>query len=111
MTEPYEIIAEIQRRIKAESYRIRSHAVRHMIEEGFDENQLLEALTGKLQLLEDYSEEFRYLALGRFYFATNVVSPLHIVCDLSNEEVLDIVTAYIPQRPWWDTPMQRGEKR
>ncbi len=111
MTDSHEIIAEIQRRVKAESYRIRSHAVRHMIEEGFDERQLLEVLTGKLQLLEEYSEELRCLVLGRFHFATNAISPLHIVCDLSHEEVLDIVTAYIPQRPWWNTPTQRGEKQ
>jgi hypothetical protein len=36
---------------------------------------------------------------------------LHVVCDLSDEEVLDIVTAYIPQPPWWVTPSRRGQRR
>lgn len=98
MNQPYEMISEIQRRVKAENYRVRSHAVKPMIEEGFDEKQLL----------EEYSEGLRCLALGRFHFAANAISPPHIVCDLS---LLDIVTAYIPQRPWWNTPAHRGEKR
>ena len=38
----------------------------------------------------------------------NVSSPLHIVYDYSNDEVVDIVTAYIPQKPWWETPSRRG---
>jgi hypothetical protein len=82
-----------------------------MIEEGFDETQLVEAMSGRLQLLEQYSEESRCLILGRFHFTPKASSALHIVCDLSNENVLDVVTAYIPQRPWWSTPTQRGESR
>ena len=66
---------------------------------------------GKLQLLEEYAEEARCLVLGQFHFTTRISSPLHIVCDLSNDKVLDVVTAYIPQRPWWSTPTQRGESR
>ena len=38
----------------------------------------------------------------------NVSSPLHVVCDYSNDEVVDIVTAYIPPKPWWETPSRRG---
>ena len=44
-----------------------------MIEEGFEEQQMVEAL--------------------------------------SNENVVDIVTAYVPQRPWWVSPTQRGRKK
>lgn len=109
--DPREIIALIRQHVNVGSYRIRSHVVRHMIEEGFDENQLLEALTGKLQLLEEYSEEARCLVLGRFSFTSRTSSSLHIVCDLSNDEVLDIVTTYIPQGPWWISSKQRGENQ
>ena len=111
MSTSREIVAKIQQLVEAGDYRVRSHAVRHMVEEGFDENQLIEVLTGKLQVLEEYAEESRYLTLGRFQFTIQASSPLHVVCDLSNDKVLDIVTAYIPQRPWWSTPTQRGEKR
>ena len=45
----------------------------------------------------------------RIRLATNCrSSPLHIVYDYSNDEVVDIVTAYIPQKPWWETPSRRG---
>ena len=102
------LIAQIQERMQAGQYRIRLHAVQHMIEEGFDENHLLEAVRGKLRVVEEYSEESRYLVLGYFHFTPKTRSPLHLVCDLSNPDVVDIVTAYIPQRPWWINPTQRG---
>ncbi|MBM4255576.1 MAG: DUF4258 domain-containing protein [Deltaproteobacteria bacterium] len=104
-------IIQIQRLVRARLYRVRSHAVRHMIEEGFDEYQLLQALTGKLQLVEAYGQDSRYLVLGYFHFTTKVLSPLHILCDLSNAGVVDLVTAYIPQRPWWIKPTLRGKRR
>lgn len=111
MNEHDDPIAQIQRLVRAGQYRVRLHAVRHMIEEGFDEEQLLEAVKGRLRLLEEYVDESRYLVLGYFHFAPQSRSPLHLVCDLSNADVLDIVTAYIPQRPWWISPTQRGRDR
>lgn len=101
------ILAHIKNCILEKRYRIRNHAVRHMIEEGFDENHLVEALTGKLQLLEEYEDEERCLVLGRFSFTSSTRSPLHVVCAVSHEQNVDIVTAYIPQRPWWISPTQR----
>jgi len=104
--EPLVLIQEL---VRTGRYRLRSHAVRHMIEEGFDEHNLIEAVQGKLRLVEEYSEESRYLILGYFHFTPQRRSPLHLVCDLTNPEVVDIVTAYIPQRPWWLSPTLRGE--
>jgi hypothetical protein len=69
------IIDKLQERMRNNQYRIRMHAVRHMIEEGFDENHLIEAMLGKLRILESYSEESRYLILGYFHFTTGVKSP------------------------------------
>lgn len=39
---------------------------------------------------------------------TDVRTPLHIVCDYSHKRHVDIVTAYLPQKPWWVTPRKRG---
>ncbi|MFI5366554.1 MAG: DUF4258 domain-containing protein [Candidatus Binatia bacterium] len=103
-------VVRIQTLVATGRYRVCLHAVRHMIEEGFDENQLLEAVAGKLHLLEDYPEESRCLLLGRFHFSSTTTSPLHILCDLSAKDVVDIVTAYIPQRPWWVSATQRGKR-
>ncbi len=92
-------------------YRLRLHSVRHMLEEGFDEGNLLEALTGRVRILEDYPEQWRCLVLGSYAVSPRVRSFLHAVCDYADPEVLDIVTAYIPQRPWWETPTRRGKRR
>jgi hypothetical protein len=82
-----------------------------MIEEGFDENLLLEAVRGKLRVVEEYPDESRYLVLGYFNFTATARSPLHLICDLSGPDVVDIVTAYTPQRPWWISPTQRDRGR
>ena len=111
MSSQTELIAQIQELVQAGHYRIRLHAARHMVEEGFDENHLLEAVKGKLRVVEEYSEESRYLVLGYFHFTPQSTSLLHLVCDLSRPDVLDIVTAYISQRPWWVSSTQRGRER
>jgi hypothetical protein len=104
-------LRRIQGLVAKGAYRVRLHAVRHMIEEGFDERQMLEALGGKLTLVEAYPDESRYLVLGNFRFTPKSRSPLHVLCDVSLKDAVDIVTAYIPQRPWWTSPKQRGRGR
>jgi hypothetical protein len=111
MVLPTYSIAQIQTLVQAGQYRLRLHTVRHMIEEGFDENHLLEAVSGKLRVIEEYPDVSRYLVLGYFNFTPKARSPLHLVCDLSNPDILDVVTAYIPQRPWWMGPTQRGTQQ
>jgi hypothetical protein len=104
-------IDQIARLVTAHQYRVGLHAVRHMIEEGFDEEQLVEAMCGRIQVLEEYPDERRCLVLGRFHFTPATTSALHVLCDLSDERVVDVVTAPIPQRPWWVTPTQRGRTK
>jgi hypothetical protein len=111
MEETADPLELIQRLVGEGKYRVRLHAVRHMIEEGFDEKQLLEALRGKAVMVEAYEEEGRYLVLGTFHFTKRASSPLHVLCDVSVAEMVDVVTAYIPQRPWWESPTQRGTRR
>jgi uncharacterized protein DUF4258 len=106
-----DLVDRIQKLVASTTYRVSLHAVRHMVEEGFDENQMIEALNGRIRVLEEYPDEHRYLVLGRFRFTPTTTSALHVLCDLTNEALLDIVTAYIPQRPWWVTPTQRGRKK
>jgi hypothetical protein len=79
-----------------------------MIEEGFDEDNLLEALAGRSRILEDYPNEGRCLILGYFAVGEESRAPLHVVCDYSSRRLVDIATAYLPQRPWWITPRKRG---
>jgi hypothetical protein len=108
MDSQQELLGKIKALVVAKQYRVRIHAVRHILEEGFDENNLVEALTGKSKIVEDYPYESRCLVLGYFSFSKNAISPLHVICDYANDKVVDLVTAYIPQKPWWITPTQRG---
>ena len=80
-----------------------------MIEEGFTEVGIVESIRGSSRILELYPDEKRCLILGQFKFTEKARTPLHIVCDYSQRGVVDIVTAYIPQRPWWISPTKRGK--
>jgi hypothetical protein len=108
MSEEPALLENIKKLTEAKKYRIRLHAVRHMIEEGFDEKDVLAALAGKSRILEHYPSEMRCLIMGYFALTGEARVPLHIVCDYSNSRLVDIITAYIPQRPWWVTPLKRG---
>ncbi len=103
-----ELLSKLRTLLEERKYRIRIHAVRHMTEEGFSEEQLLEALLGRCRILEHYPGESRCLITAYFRLSQKVHCPLHAVCDYSNDDVVDIVTAYIPQKPWWKTPTKRG---
>lgn len=91
-------------------YRVKIHAVRHMIEEGFSEKYMVDAILGDSKIIELYNEDERCLILGQFLWNGLVRSWLHIVCDYSNEKIIDVVTAYVPQKPWWISPTRRGMK-
>ena len=81
-----------------------------MIEEGFSEQDIVKAILGDSKIIELYEDDRRCLIFGRFYWNGGVRSPLHIVCDYSNKNIIDFVTAYIPQKPWWETPTRRGKR-
>ena len=105
-----ELLAKIKKLVKEGRYRIKIHAVKHMIEEGFSEKDIIAAIVGESRIIEMYDEDKRCLILGRFLWDDRTKSPIHVVCDYSNRKLIDIVTAYIPQRPWWISPTQRGRR-
>jgi len=108
MAHESKLLTKIKKYVKSGQYRIRIHTVRHMIEEGFSEANIIEAVTGKSKILENYPDDCRCLIVGTFHFTETVTSPLHIVCDYSRSDSVDIVTAYIPQKPWWNSPTERS---
>ncbi|MBI4707675.1 MAG: DUF4258 domain-containing protein [Candidatus Omnitrophica bacterium] len=105
-----ELLATIKKFANEGCYRIKIHAVRHMIEEGFSEKDIIAAILGESRIIEMYDEDKRCLILGHFLWDNKTKSPIHVVCDYSNRKLMDIVTAYIPQRPWWISPTQRGRR-
>ena len=78
---------------------------KHMIKEGFTEEDIIEVLRSG-RVLETYHA--RCLVLGTFTTTGSSSTPLHVLCDHSNNNAVDIVTAYIPQKPWWETEAKRG---
>lgn len=60
------LLSKLRTLLKNRQYRIRSHVVRHMIEEGFGEEDILESLLGRCRILEDYPSETRCLLAGTF---------------------------------------------
>ncbi len=104
------IIERIRALVRAGCYSVRSHAARHIIEEGFSEENTVEAvLTGSI--IEAYPEVQRYLILGFPHLTSVTRIPLHVVCDTCDPEWIDFVSAYIPQLPYWASPSQRARRR
>ena len=106
-----ELLEWIKEAVNAGNIRTRIHATRHMFEEGFSGQDIMTALTGKLRLLEHYPDEARCLVMGYFQISEKVPCPLHLVIEYSRGTGIDIVTAYLPQKPWWLTPWQRGKAK
>jgi hypothetical protein len=107
--------AELLEWLRAEvgigNYRVRPHTTRHMFKEGILESDIVEAVIGRCRMLERYDDESLCLVLGYFQISANVRAPLHLVFEYSRADAVDIVTAYIPQKPWWITPWQRGKTK
>ena len=104
----------IREAVQNGNYALRPHTVSHILAEGFDEGHIIEAV-GNGKILEDYIEEDRCLVAGTFQLSENIKESLHIVLDYwsASEEIdwVDIVTAYIPRRPFWETPYKRGKRK
>ena len=105
-----ELFATVKKLVNEGRYRVKIHAVRHMIEEGFSERDIIAAILGESKIVEMYDEDKRCLILGHFLCDDRIKLPIHVVCDYSNNKLIDIVTAYIPQKPWWMSPTQRGRR-
>ncbi|MGH9853542.1 MAG: DUF4258 domain-containing protein [Blastocatellia bacterium] len=106
-----ELLERIKALVSAGKYFVGSHATQHMFAEGFSINDIVEAVTGKSRILERYSNASRCLVVGYFQVSDKTRAPLHLVVEYSDEDEIDIVTAYIPQKPWWITPWQRGRSK
>lgn len=108
------LLERIREAVKRSDYALRVHAVRHMLSGGFDESDILECIeSGKI--LENYHEENRGLISGSFHTSEHLRESLHVVLDYWSEsgkiDWIDLVTAYIPRPPFWETPYRRGRKR
>ena len=94
--ERYQDITLVREYIEAERYEFYRHALTESKKDGVEpEDVVYVLLTGKV--IEEYPERGRLLIYGTM---TNEL-PLHVVCDLSNEDVMYIPTVYIPSKEDW----------
>ncbi len=109
-----ELIKNIKQAAQSGNYALRPHAISHMLAEGFDESAIIETILNGT-IIEHYIEEDRCLITGTFQLSLNIKESLHVVVDYWSEFVtidwLDIVTAYIPRYPFWETPYKRGRRK
>jgi hypothetical protein len=101
-------IHRIRELVSNGKYRLGKHALSHACEDGFEKEHCIGAILGG-RILEDYPWDRRLLLVGQFYLSSRTLCPLHVVCDVSSETEVTIVTAYIPRPPEWRSPWQRGD--
>jgi len=95
----------IQLNIKSENYFLSKHADVERLNDNLTIIEIEEAiLNGKI--LEDYNDDKRGSSCLIVGF-TNNGKPIHIVCG-SAENILVIITVYIPTPPKFKNPYQRG---
>ena len=100
-------IESIRRFITSEKYEYYTHALTEAKKDGIEPEDIIYVLlTGKI--IETYPERDRVLVFGEM---SNKL-PLHVVCDHSDEDLIYIITVYIPSREEWIHNFQRrkGEK-
>ena len=105
MSQGFDPIDRLRELVESKQYRVSLHAVRHMVEDGFDEAHLVEAIRESPVVVEEYAEEDRYLVLGHSHFTPAARSPLQLAREFPDPDFVDIVTACIPQSPWRTTPL------
>ena len=103
MSEEAVDIKVIREIIRLGSYSVKSHAAVHALKEGFDRENMIEAiLNGKI--IEDYPENQRSLICGLIKLSANTKVYLHVVCEYTDLSFVDIVTAYLPDEDYWNNP-------
>jgi len=86
----------IREYIESDNYEFYSHALTEAKKDGVEpEDVVYVLLTGKI--IEEYPDRKRVLIYGKL----RGNCPLHVVCDLFDEQVMYIPTVYIPaERDW-----------
>jgi hypothetical protein len=98
-------ILKIKELVQLGQFRLSEHADRERENDAIEMSELHAALLGA-ELLEDYPEDKRghsCLLLG-----FDDARPIHIVCAIDRNNVLVIITVYIPAVPKWKNESERN---
>lgn len=94
-------------KVRLGEYSIRPDAVQHAFKESFSQDDM-EHVVLHGRVVEEYPERGRCLIGGFITLGQETRTPLHMVCEHSDpEDVVDFVTAYIPDKEWWLDPWTR----
>ncbi|MBI4548226.1 MAG: DUF4258 domain-containing protein [Ignavibacteriae bacterium] len=96
----------VKGQIKAWKFRLSDHAEEERNNDGIEIREIRQALLSA-ELLEDYPQDKRgpsCLLLG--FDAQN--RPIHVVCGLDKNEIVVIITVYVPSMPKWKNPRERN---
>lgn len=100
----------IRQRVRDGHYLVKSHAVVHALKEGFDRQEMVEAVLGGT-IIEDYADKQRTLICGRTSLSPTVDIYLHVVCEYADSVYIEFVTAYVPDQQEWESPPFRRRDR
>ena len=93
----------IRERVQNGSYLVKSHAILHAQKEGFQVENMVEALLNG-RIIEVYAEDQRVLICGRSTLLDGIMVYLHVVCEHVDPNYIEFVTAYIPDENEWQFP-------
>ena len=96
----------LKKKIRNNHYRLTEHADRERENDGIEVRELKRALLN-CELLEDYPDNPRgpnSLVLG----FDSEQRPIHVVCAIDKNDVVVIITVYIPSKPKWLNPRERA---
>ena len=100
----------IRERVRGGKYLMRGHAVVHALKEGFDREQMVEAVLGG-KIVEDYPADRRVLICGKAALEEGTFIYLHVVCEYADDVYVEFITAYIPDELLWEHPPFRRRKQ
>lgn len=89
-------LEKIRERIRLGKWRISKHAMIESFKDGLSPRDIKDIIiNGKV--IESYPERERYLIYGTL----SDDMPVHVVIDYSDDELIVVVTAYIPDEREW----------
>ena len=95
-----DILGDIRRKVLAGQYEYSRHALDQSILRDIPEAHVREALLSKLELIEDYPDDFYWpscLVLG----FTQAGRPIHVVCSYPSRPLVKLITVYEPDPAEW----------
>ncbi len=102
-------IERIRAPVRGGAYLVKRDVILHAIKEGFNRDDVVAViLSGRIS--EEYPERERVLICGPTSLSSITVIYLHVVCEYSDPNYVQVVTAYTPDELSWEWPPFRRRR-